>query len=58
MVMIQMEEIKKYVKKVYVLRHNMIKLYGLIWGQCYTSLQSEMEGDPDYITYVPKYDFL
>ena len=36
----------------------MINIYVLIWGNCSPSLQSEMEGDPDYITHAPTYDFL
>ena len=34
MVMIQTEEIKQFVKTISTLRQNIIKLYGLIWGQC------------------------
>ena len=30
-----------------------ISLYGLIWGQCSPAVQSELEGDPEYITKYP-----
>ena len=50
MVMIQTEEINQYVKKMSTLRKNIIKLYSRIWGHCSSALQSELEGDPEYIT--------
>ena len=34
MFIIQTEEIKHYVKKSSTLRHNITRLYGIIWGQC------------------------
>ena len=46
MVMIQTEGIKQSVKKSSTLRQKIIKLFGLIWGQCYPELQRELEGDP------------
>ena len=41
MVMIQTEEIKKYAKKS-TLQQNTIKLYGMIWGNLPSALQSEL----------------
>ena len=35
-----------------------IDIYGLIWGQCSPALQSELEGDPEYITKSPAYNCL
>ena len=58
MVMIQTEYIKKFVKKIPTLRQNIIKLYRVIWGQYSPSLQRELEGDPEYITKSPTYNFL
>ena len=57
-VMIQTEEIKQSVKKRSTLRQNIIKIYGLIWGQCSPALQSELEVDPEYITKSPTYNCL
>ena len=37
-------------QKSSTLRQNIIKLYGIIWGQCSPELQIELEGDPEYIT--------
>ena len=56
--MIQTEYIKKFVKKMPTLRQNIIKLYRVIWGQYSPSLQRELEGDPEYITKSPTYNFL
>ena len=58
MVMIQTEEIKRFVKKSSTLQKNIINLYGINWGQCYPELQSELEGDPEYITKSPTYNCL
>ena len=37
---------------------NIINLYGIIWGQCSPALQSELEGDQEYITKSPTYNCL
>ena len=56
--MIQTEDIKEYMKKRSTLQNNIIKIYGLIWGQWYPYLQRELEGNLDYTTYPPTYDWL
>ena len=42
------EEAKDYVKRMRVLRNNIPKLYGLVWGQCTPGLQSELQGESEY----------
>ena len=58
MVMIQTEEIKQFVKNRSTLWQNIIKLYGIIWGQCSPALQRELEGDPEYLTKSSAYNCL
>ena len=58
MVMIQTEDIKQFVKKRSALQKNIIKLYRQVWGQWSPALQSELEGDPEYITKSPTYNCL
>ena len=45
---IQRERIKKFVSRDYVLRSNMEKLYGLLWGQCSSALQATIKGINEY----------
>ena len=45
MVMIQTEEIKKFVKKISILQQNTLKIYVLIWVQFSPALQSDLEED-------------
>ena len=49
---------KKYVKEMSTLQHNIINLYGLIREQCSSALQSKLEADPEYIINSPTYNFL
>ena len=45
---IQRERIKQFVSREYVLRSNMEKLYGLLWGQCSSALQATIKGINEY----------
>ena len=45
---IQRERIKQFVSREYVLRSNMEKLYGLLWGQCSSVLQATIKGINEY----------
>ena len=45
---IQRERIKQFVSREYVLRSNMEKLYGLLWGQCSSALQATIKGISEY----------
>ena len=56
--MIQTEDINKYVLKRSTLRQNIIKIYGIIWGKFSPALQSEFEGDPEYIIKSSTYTLL
>ena len=58
MVTIKTKQIKQYVFKRSMLRQNMIRLYGIILGQCLPTLQSELEGNPVYSTHSPTYECL
>ena len=45
---IQRERIKQFVSREYVLRSNMEKLYGLLWGQCSSALQATIKRISEY----------
>ena len=45
---IQKEEIKQYVARKTNLRRNIEKVFGLIWGQCSSSLQAYIKGLSEY----------
>ena len=45
---IQRKQIKQFVSRKYVLRSNMEKLYGLLWGQCSSALQAAIKGINKY----------
>ena len=45
---IQRERIKKFVSREYILRSNMEKLYGLLWGQRSSALQATIKGRSEY----------
>ena len=45
---IQRERIKQFVSRDYVLRSNMEKLYGLLWGQCSSAVQATIKGTSEY----------
>ena len=40
------------------LQQNIIKLYGIIWGQRSPAVHIELEGDPEYITKSKTYNSL
>ncbi len=42
------EDMKVFAGQRLVLKQNKTKLYGVIWGQCTSALQSEMMGDLEY----------
>ena len=46
LVIIKTEEIKQFFIKRSTLRKNIVKICGLIWGQCSPALHSELEGYP------------
>ena len=39
-----------------MLRQNQIKLWGVVWGQCSSALQTEIKGDDDFIGALGKYN--
>ena len=45
---IQKERVKQYVAREMLLKSNMVKVYGLVWGQCSAALQSYVKGLDSY----------
>ena len=45
---IQKEQVKQYIACEMLLKSNMVKVYGLVWGQCSAALQSYINGLDSY----------
>ena len=44
----QRERIKQFVPREYLLRSNMEKLHGILWGQCSSAIQATIKGINEY----------
>lgn len=44
------EEMKVFASRKNTLNQNIIKLWGIVWGQCSPALQAKIKGDDDYAT--------
>ena len=50
------EDMKVFAGQRLVVKQNKTKLYGVIWGQCTSALQSELMGDPAYKMKLTEFD--
>ena len=44
--------------RVQVLKNNLPKIHGILWGQCASGFQNEVQGDPYYDTNSNSFDWL
>ena len=57
-VMLKTEEVKKFGARRQLAKDNLVKVYGLIWGQCSPGLQTAMKGEDGYDDALDGHDVL
>ena len=57
-VLLKMEEVKKYGNRRQLAIDNLVKVYGLVWGQCSSGLQTSLKGKQGYEAAADDYDVL
>ena len=57
-VLLKTEEVKKFGNRRQLARDNLVKIYGLIWGQCSSGLQTSLKGEQGYDAAVDDHDVL
>ena len=55
-VLLKTEEVKKFGHRKQLAKDNLVKIYGLIWGQCSSGLQTSLKGEQGYDTAVDDHD--
>ena len=57
-VLLKTEEVKKFGARRQLAKDNLVKVYGLIWGQCSPGLQTAMKGEAGYDDALDDHDVL